>query len=70
MAVNCGTPTPATTRVVQIDPGPIPTLTTSTPASYNAFAPSAVAILPAIKVASENVSRISRILRKTPALCP
>ena len=26
-AVNCGTPTPATMRVVQIDPGPIPTLT-------------------------------------------
>ena len=27
MAVTCGTPTPATTRVVQIEPGPTPTLT-------------------------------------------
>ena len=25
MALNCGTPTPAITLVVQIDPGPIPT---------------------------------------------
>ena len=32
-AVICGTPTPATTRVVQIEPGPIPTLTASAPAS-------------------------------------
>ncbi|GIT14559.1 MAG: hypothetical protein CM1200mP36_03150 [Gammaproteobacteria bacterium] len=31
-AGNCGTPTPAITRVVQIDPGPIPTLTASAPA--------------------------------------
>jgi len=36
MAVSCGTPTPATTRVVQIDPGPIPTFTQSTPASISA----------------------------------
>ena len=32
MAVSWGTPTPATTRVVQIDPGPMPTLTPSAPA--------------------------------------
>ena len=31
MALTCGTPTPATTRVVQIEPGPTPTLTASTP---------------------------------------
>ena len=31
----CGTPAPVTTRVVQIDPGPMPTLTASTPASIN-----------------------------------
>jgi len=31
IAVICGTPTPATTRVVQIDPGPMPTLTASAP---------------------------------------
>ena len=47
-AVNCGTPTPATILVVQIEPGPIPTLIASAPASSNAFAPSAVATLPAI----------------------
>jgi hypothetical protein len=27
MAVICGTPTPATMRVVQMEPGPMPTLT-------------------------------------------
>ena len=47
MAVSCGTPTPATTRVVQIEPGPMPTLIESAPASISALAPSAVAILPA-----------------------
>ena len=46
-AVNWGTPTPATTRVVQIDPGPMPTLTPSTPASTSASAASGVAMLPA-----------------------
>src|SRR5439155_242000 len=46
IAVNCGTPTPATTRVVQIEPGPIPTFTASAPASINALAASAVAMLP------------------------
>src|SRR5678815_2461890 len=43
IAVICGTPTPATTRVVQIDPGPMPTLTASAPAFDNASAPSPVA---------------------------
>ena len=37
IAVNCGTPTPVTIRVVQIEPGPIPTLTASTPASASAL---------------------------------
>ena len=32
MAEICGTPTPATMRVVQIEPGPMPTLTASAPA--------------------------------------
>ena len=45
-AVTCGTPTPATTRVVQIEPGPTPTLTASAPASMSACAPSRVATLP------------------------
>ena len=48
IAVICGTPQPVTIRVVQIEPGPIPTLTASAPASASAIAPSAVAMLPAI----------------------
>jgi len=28
----CGTPTPVTMRVVQMEPGPMPTLTASAPA--------------------------------------
>ena len=46
-AVNCGTPMPATTRVVQIEPGPMPTLTPSAPASTRARPAAAVATLPA-----------------------
>ena len=38
-AVSWGTPTPATTRVVQIEPGPMPTLTASAPASTRAAPP-------------------------------
>ena len=52
MAEICGTPIPATTLVVQIEPGPIPTFTASAPASIRAFAASAVAILPAITCSS------------------
>ncbi len=37
---------PATTRVVQIEPGPTPTLTPSAPESISALAPSRVATLP------------------------
>ncbi len=47
-AVSCGTPTPATILVVQIDPGPIPTFTQSAPASIKSRVASAVAIFPAI----------------------
>src|SRR5574337_179876 len=42
-AVICGTPTPATTRVVQMEPGPMPTFTASTPAWQRASAASGVA---------------------------
>ena len=38
---------PATTRVVQIAPGPMPTLTASAPASISAAVASGVATLPA-----------------------
>jgi hypothetical protein len=47
MAVICGTPAPVTTRVVQIDPGPMPTLMPSAPARANSQAPSKVATFPA-----------------------
>ncbi len=47
IAVSCGTPTPATMRVVQIEPGPMPTLMASAPQSISALAPSVVATLPA-----------------------
>ena len=39
---------PATILVVQMEPGPIPTLTQSAPALIKASVPSAVATLPAI----------------------
>ena len=48
IAVICGTPTPAMMRVVQIDPGPMPTLTPSAPAWTRSLAASAVAMLPAM----------------------
>ena len=48
IAENCGTPIPATTLVVHMEPGPIPTLTQSAPASINAFVASLVATFPAI----------------------
>ena len=54
MADTCGTPIPAMIRVVQIEPGPIPILTPSTPASIRSLAPLAVPTLPAIKSESEN----------------
>ena len=48
MAEICGTPTPVTTLVVQIEPGPIPTFTQSTPASMRSLVAWPVATLPAI----------------------
>ncbi len=39
-AVSWGTPTPATMRVVQMLPGPMPTFTASAPASISARAAS------------------------------
>jgi hypothetical protein len=40
MAVICGTPAPLTTRVVQMEPGPMPTFTPSTPSAIKSRAPS------------------------------
>ena len=39
-AVSCGTPAPVTTRVVQMEPGPMPTFKPSMPSEINSFAPS------------------------------
>ena len=52
IAVIIGTPMPATTRVVQIEPAPMPTLTASTPRSMSARVASAVATLPATRSTS------------------
>ena len=57
MAVNWGTPKPVTTRVVQMDPGPMPTLMASAPASANSRAPSRDATLPATICASGKARR-------------
>src|SRR5947208_3486640 len=46
-AVFCGTPTPASPRVVHSEPRPIPPFTAAAPASQSTAAPSLVATLPA-----------------------
>ena len=70
IAVICGTPIPATTRVVQIDPGPIPILTQSAPASIRSLVPSPVATLPAMICISGNSLRIILTQLSTFLLCP
>ena len=61
---------PVTTRVVQIDPGPTPTLTASTPRSTSARAPASVAMLPATSCASGKTSRKHATVSSTPWLWP
>ena len=58
-AVSWGTPTPATSRVVQTEPGPTPTLMPCAPAAIRSRAPSAVATLPAT-ISMSTVRRSSR----------
>src|SRR5207249_1011357 len=70
IAVTCGTPTPVTTRVVQIEPGPTPTLTASTPRSISAWAPSPVATFPPTSCASGNASRRHPTVSSTPCEWP
>ncbi len=48
-AVSWGIPMPATMRVVQIEPGPTPTFTTSAPAFIKSRVASAVTTLPATR---------------------
>ncbi len=52
IAVTWGTPAPVTMRVVQMLPGPMPTLTASAPRSMRARVPSAVATLPMTSLTS------------------
>ncbi len=71
MAVICGTPTPATMRVVQMEPGPMPTFTASTPASMSARVAWAVATLPATSSNGPfQLRRVSRTASSTPRLWP
>ncbi len=70
MAVICGTPTPATMRVVQIEPGPMPTLTPSAPASASASAAAPVAMLPPTTSTCGKLRLIQRTRSTTPALWP
>ena len=65
IAVIWGTPIPVTTLVVQIEPGPIPTFTASTPASIRSWVASAVATFPAIKSRSGYFSLIFLIAFST-----
>ena len=69
-AVICGTPIPETTRVVQIEPGPIPTFTALAPASIKSTVASAVATFPAIISILGKLLRNSFTARNTFALCP
>ena len=70
IAVICGTPMPAMILVVQIEPGPIPTLTPSAPASFNAIAPSAVATFPPMTSMSLNSFLIILMVSITFFECP
>ena len=66
MAVICGMPAPVTTLVVQIEPGPIPTFTQSTPRSTRSRAASAVAMFPTTSGTSGKRSLICRVASSTP----
>ena len=70
IAVTCGTPIPATTLVVHIEPGPIPTFTQSAPLSKRALVASAVATFPAKIVMSGYILLNFSSVFRTPALWP
>ena len=70
IALNCGTPTPAMIRVVQILPGPIPTFTPSAPFSTKNRAASAVAIFPTTTSKSGYLALIDRRALTMFLLCP
>src|ERR1700686_619293 len=70
IAVIWGTPAPVTTRVVQIDPGPMPTFNPSIPSAIKSLAPSKVATFPAINCISGRRLRMALIASITRAECP
>ena len=70
IALICGTPTPATTRVVQIEPGPMPTLTPSAPCLTRSSAASAVTMLPPITCMSGYFVLILATVSSTPREWP
>jgi hypothetical protein len=61
-------PTPATTRVVQMEPGPWPTLITLAPLEARNSTPAALVTLPAMMGSAGNASRIMRTTSPTPLL--
>ncbi len=63
-------PAPLTTRVVQIEPAPTPTLIASAPASARASMPSSVTTLPATTGSEGQLALIRSIALITPAECP
>ena len=65
-----GMPMPATMRVVQMEPAPMPTFTALTPILINASVAAAVATLPAIRSRSGNASRILLTMSITPCEWP
>src|SRR5881409_835564 len=69
-AVNCGTPAPATIRVVQMEPGPTPTLIASAPASIRSRTASCVATLPATTSTSGKRPFNARTVSSTAWLWP
>ncbi len=70
MADTWGTPTPATTRVVQIEPGPMPTFTASAPALMRSRVASPLATFPAIIERSGYRLRISSTVCSTARAWP
>src|ERR1035438_538965 len=69
-AVSWGMPTPATMRVVQMDPGPWPILTAPAPQSARNSTPAALVTLPAMSVIDGKAPRTSLTTSPTPAVWP
>ena len=70
IAVSCGMPAPEITRVVQIEAGPMPTLTASTPRSTSAIVAAPVETLPATSCTFEKCSRTRTTVSSTPCEWP